>query len=244
MRLQVLLRAIAIPCAILSASCSVPSRDEARLLDELEAVRASLTDAAVFADPPSAEGAEPVAAPETPDFDLVAMPPPAFGGLEPHRAPAQDSEAGAARDWSLQFGAGFTVDPDMLLLPLTLERRIAEGLYIGPSLQVGLSDSHTFIAPTVELRWAFLQGIGDSGVVETLIPFVTAGAGAAYLEKSQRSGDDDEWKLMVDAGAGIDLALGDTISLGSRVVLDWFPDELLDEDFLFTWQVLTLRIRF
>jgi hypothetical protein len=243
----------AIAAAITCASCSAPrARDEA-LATRLCAAEAEL--ASREAAPRSfraADGLRPEAALWKELAGLELRPeergsaqddPGAVSGADASNAAPPESSEGE-RAWAFQSGVGFTIGPDMFLVPFVLETKIAPELWIGPSVQVAVSDDETFFAPGAELRWVLAEGAPNGEFLDRVSPFFTAGIGLAYLEKERRAGDDDDWGLLLDVGLGAEFRIDERISVGSRMVFDWFPADLVGEHFLFTWQVVTLRIRF
>ncbi|MBL8896225.1 MAG: hypothetical protein JNM84_01295 [Planctomycetes bacterium] len=148
-------------------------------------------------------------------------------------------------EWTFQTGAGFTLDPDMFLIPFVLEARIAEDFYLGPSVQLAHSNSREFLGLGVEGRVELADPVWESDdFFDRVVPFVTGGIGAAYLEKQDRARKDDDWALMLNAGIGAEYRIDEHVSIGSRVVLDWFADDLVGERSMFAWHVVTLRFRF
>lgn len=148
-------------------------------------------------------------------------------------------------EWTFQTGAGFTLDPDMFLIPFVLEAEVAEDFYIGPSVQMAKSDSREFLSIGLEGRVELVDPIWETDdFSDRIVPFVTGGLGAAYLEKRNRAGEDDDWAPMLNAGVGAEYLINPHVSIGSRMVFNWFLGDFVGEDTMFSWQVITLRFRF
>ena len=56
--------------------------------------------------------------------------------------------------------------------------------------------------------------------------------------------DDDDIGLLMSVGFGADYRITDSISLGSRMLFNVLPDDVLGENFYFSWQVAAIRFRF
>ena len=140
---------------------------------------------------------------------------------------------------SLRGGVGFTADPGAFLLGIDVPFRISENVAMGPSMQLGLDDDSTFFAPT----WSgeFRLPIENTNAV----PYFHAGLGAAYLEKERRRRrDKDDVGFLIAFGLGGDFFVSDEFALGSRVTFNVMPDDVVDEHFIFSWQVVTGRFSF
>lgn len=155
---------------------------------------------------------------------------------------AISAPADATGDWFVEPGVGVTFGPDTLLLALTTGRTIDGGFAVGPALQLGLDDHETFFAPTLNVRREFALSDGD---LSRVAPYIEAGAGIAYLEKERRGrGDDDEVGLLLTAGLGANVRLDGGVAVGSGVVVDLMPTELVGERVLVAWRVVQLQFRF
>jgi hypothetical protein len=164
-------------------------------------------------------------------------------------APATSLAAGddvrlAPGEWSPHAGIGFTSDPDAFLLGVGLDYGVLEWMSLGPLLQLGIGDDHTIVAPTLNFHF----GIDLSGVsnryVRRIEPFVQAGLGFAYIEKERGNRDRDDLGFLMNGGLGAQYWLTDEMAVGSNVLFNGMPEDVVDENFFFSWQVVTFRYRF
>jgi opacity protein-like surface antigen len=156
-------------------------------------------------------------------------------------APAAAQEPGP---FSLRGGLGFTAGPETFLLTLEAPITIGAGFGAGPLLQLGLSDDDTIVAPTANVTYAFDLSGASNRDVRKLAPFVQTGIGFAYIEKDHRRGDDDDIGFLFNVGGGIEYSLTDRIAVGSNMLFNVLPDSVVGENFFFSWQVGTIRVRF
>jgi opacity protein-like surface antigen len=152
------------------------------------------------------------------------------------------SYSGAEEDreghWIGEAGAGFTSSPDTFLLTVEGDYYFDQHVALGPLLQLGLSGDDTIIAPTANVRYVF-------DAAETPFkPFVQGGAGFAYLEKDGRRGDDDDIGFLFNFGGGTDFRISDNMQLGTGVMFNFLPGDVLGEDYFFSWRVLSVGVRF
>jgi hypothetical protein len=166
----------------------------------------------------------------------LAAPVPAF---------AQGKSFGlSAGDWSIQGGGGFTSDPDGALLATNVEYAITRDFGVGPVLQLSFDDDNTIVAPTLNLRYRVdLSDVGNE-FVRRIEPSATFGLGFAYIEKDHSAGDDDDAAFLISGGVGAEYWVTDQLAVGNTVLFNGMPDDAVDEDFFFSWQLVTLRYRF
>ena len=50
--------------------------------------------------------------------------------------------------------------------------------------------------------------------------------------------------LVFGVGFGADYPITDSVSLGSSMLFNFLPDDVVDENFYFSWQVVGVRYRF
>ena len=141
--------------------------------------------------------------------------------------------------WSARSGIGFTGDPTTFLLALGVDYFVTEDVSIGPLLQFGLDDDPFIFAPTLNAQWTL-----DLADIDRLKPYLQAGLGLAYFQDGDRNGDEDETGFLLNTGAGVDWYFDERMAVGTSLLLNVLPDEVLEEEFFFSWQVVTLRFLF
>lgn len=152
---------------------------------------------------------------------------------------AQAQTRGRDETGSIRGGVGFTADPTTFQLGVDVPFRISENLALGPSVEAGFDDDHTFFAPTWSFEFRLPMGENP------FLPYAHLGVGAAYLEEERSwRRDRDDWALLFDAGIGGDLWVTDQFAVGTRVTFHLMPEDLIDENFIFSWRVLTGRFSF
>lgn len=140
---------------------------------------------------------------------------------------------------SLRAAMGFTLDPDTFLLASQVDYRFADGLSLSPLVQLGLSDDDVLLAPSFNLKYTFDLSTEQRKI--PVKPFMEGGVGFCYLHKEHRRGDDDEVGFLLNFGFGADFYVTDRVALGSNVLFNVLPGEVLGEHFFFTWEFIALR---
>jgi len=139
--------------------------------------------------------------------------------------------------WALKMGLGFTDDPNTLLLYFEAPYAFDQWVSLGPALQIGIDDHNTIVAPTANLTVTV-------PLFERARPFIFTGIGFAYLAEDNRPGDDGKAGFLINFGVGLEYQLSERLALGTQMIFNFFPNETLDEDFYYAWQVGGVRISF
>ena len=146
----------------------------------------------------------------------------------------------------LEMGLGFTSGPSTALVTTAIPIALTPQIAVGPLLQLGFGeDDRVVMLPTLDARFTLPLGnlLGDAELWDPLQVLLHGGVGFAYLEE-ERIGDDDDIGFLFNFGGGIQYEASDRVSLGTRMTFNVMPSSVLDEDFVFSWQLLTLRVRF
>jgi hypothetical protein len=147
------------------------------------------------------------------------------------------------RPFSIQGGLGFTADPEGFMIGLEGDYRFHQDWSFAPRLRISFDDDLAIVATTGNLRyWIDLEDF--TGSVSDFSPFLQTGLGVSYIEKDDRRGDDDDAGLLVTIGGGVEARLTDELSLTSTMEFNIHPDDVLNENFFFSWEVAALRVRF
>lgn len=146
--------------------------------------------------------------------------------------------------WGARLGLGFVADPTIFLLDLTVPYSLGSGTSLGPRVQLGLAEDDIYLAPTLDFEYSHDLSESVSGSIGLLRPLVHAGLGFGWLHEDDRRGKDDDVEFLVDIGAGVEYPLTERFALASVIDFNIFPVELLDQNLVFTWQVVQLRLKF
>lgn len=153
--------------------------------------------------------------------------------------PAGNGDEMAPDDTSLPLGIGLTTGPSTILIGATLDFPVDKKITFGPSLHYGIDDNVDLMALTAQFKY-FLSVVGDKDSFSVL-PYITAGIGAASIDKEGRSGDSG---LVIDAGAGVRYLTGDHYRIGSEARLNYLPDDLGGENLYVSLEILQIVVTF
>jgi len=203
-------------------------------------------DSRVAAESPSGSGSPPVVAPLSVQLTVQATTPsaaaPAPGLTQPSEAAATPpARSEAEGSYFVEAGIGQTFGPSTFLLSATACKFVDSHLAIGPTLQLGIDDDETIFAPTFGVRRAFDLDSADLHKVE---PYLEGGVGFAYLEDDRRGGDDDDLGFLLTFGLGANVQLQPNLALGTGVLVNLMPGEVLDERLFVSWRILQLQFAF
>ena len=149
------------------------------------------------------------------------------------RGPAADGVTTAP------LGVGLMFSPNNVLFGGAIDIPLDERLTVGPAVQVGVGDDF-MIAPFGQAKY-FLPIEDDNGDQSPLLPFVSAGAGFAYID---RDGRKDDSGLMLNVGGGIRYRTGRAYRIGSQVLANFAPDEIAGDRVWLTWEILQVVVDF
>ena len=152
------------------------------------------------------------------------------------------AQAAAASPWSIGVGIGFTAGPGTFLLDGDAAYALDEHMSIGPRMQLGFADDEILVAPTVNFRYVFDLQLSPETSMQELTPFLQAGIGLGYIRKDRGGGrgHTDDTGFLFNIGAGFEWSLGAT-TLGSNLMFNILPSEVVGENFFFSWDLITLR---
>ncbi len=146
---------------------------------------------------------------------------------------------------SVRFGIGFTADPETFLLAAGVPVELTRRHVLTPLIELGVDDDDALLSGSINYEYHFdLSGGSDDPDLWRLHPYLQAGAGFTYIHKDRDGGDDDEAGLLIRTGFGLEYELSDGFLMGSGMAFNVLPFEVSDENFFFSWQLLTMRFRF
>ena len=137
---------------------------------------------------------------------------------------------------------GFTADPDDFLLNFELPYRFDQYVSVGPMIQVGLGDRRYIVAPTANLTITIPDMPGET--LDRFHPHFFGGIGFAVIENEERGGSNRGAGFLANAGVGVDYALSERVSVGSRMIFNFLPGRTLDEKFFYSWEIIGLKLDF
>lgn len=156
--------------------------------------------------------------------------------------PARSQPVATLSGWSLRGGIGFTEGPDSLLLGFELPYAFDQWVSAGPMLQVGIDNENTIVAPSANVTITFADLPGKA--LDRIDPFVSVGLGFAVIGDDDRQNANTGVGFLIPVGFGLEYPVSDRLSLGSHMTLNFLPEETLNQNFWFSWQVGTVRIAF
>ncbi len=148
----------------------------------------------------------------------------------------------AATRWSLRAGVGFIAGPDHFLMNFELPYRFDQYVSLGPMIQVGIANDRSIVAPTANLTITIPDLPGDT--LDRFRPNVFAGIGFAVITDDDRNGDDRSAGFLINAGFGVDYVLSQRVSIGSRMILNFLPENTLAQNFFYSWEVVGVKLSF
>lgn len=151
------------------------------------------------------------------------------------------SRAEPAKPWSLRGGIGLMDDPDAFLMNFEIERFMRDEVAVGFALQLGVDDDFTVVSPMIFARYVFDLSTSANEVVKKLQPYAQGGAGLTHIDHDRRGRDADGTDFLLSLGGGIDYLLSDSLSIGSRMLINIIPGQVLNERLYFSWEIISVR---
>ena len=140
------------------------------------------------------------------------------------------------------MGLGFVSDPNAFLLNFEIPYRFDRFVSAGPMMQVGIHDHKLIVAPTANVTIRVPDMPGE--YFDRLHPNLFVGIGFAVIEKEKRRGDNRSAGFLANFGVGVDFDLSKRVSIGSRMIFNFLPEETLDEEFFYAWEVAGIKLSF
>lgn len=160
---------------------------------------------------------------------------------------AQEVPAEPEKLWSVRSGLGFTVDPDSFLINFEVERFMRKEVAVGFAIQLGADDDYVLVSPHLFARYVFDLSRASSEFARKAQPYAQGGLGLTHLavDSSLKVGGSDksETDFMMNFGIGVDYPLNRSITIGTRMLINIVPADVLDERIFFSWEILSIRYR-
>lgn len=177
---------------------------------------------------------------------VLGMAPAAFARDDDRYATDVYAEGDDAGRFSIRTGLGFTADPEDFLLGFEGDYAFTDQLSAGVLLELGLDDDRTIVSPVVYGRFRTdLGGIDEA--LEPVEPYLQLGLGLTHWDVDRpgpASGSTDDTEFLLNPGVGVEYRFTDHVSAGTHMMFNVIPDEIFDERFYFSWEIVTLRYRF
>jgi hypothetical protein len=150
-------------------------------------------------------------------------------------------QVGPAKPWSLRAGIGLMADPDAFLMNFEIERFMRDEVAVGFALQLGVDDDYTVVSPMVFSRYVFDFSGFENELVSMLQPYVQGGAGLTHIDLDRSGSNGNGTDFLVSLGAGLDIPLNDTLGVGTRVLVNLIPGEVVNQRIYISWEILSIR---
>jgi hypothetical protein len=161
--------------------------------------------------------------------------------------PSSRSDLDEAGPFSIRAGLGFMASPTAFLLGFEGDYMVADQVSLGGLVELGLDDDRIIVSPVAYGRYWFDLGQYEAEL-EPLVPYLQAGLGFTWWD-IDRPRDDDDTAFLINFGFGAEYRFDPHLSLGSQMLFNFIPTEIhdgepYDDNFYYSWEVLTLRYRF
>lgn len=176
-----------------------------------------------------------------------------FRPVAPHAAPAvtvtaQEESATSRYHEDLDVGpfVGFSIDPDTFIFGVRGEGFIEPTITTGPMLRFGFGDDWTLVMPSWTLKW-FPAAVhdGDGGFPSRLHPYLEGGVGVIWGEKDRDNrSDKDDFGVLLSLGFGVDIVADENLVIGTGILVDIFPIDIVDEHVMLSWHLISIEFRF
>ncbi len=164
-------------------------------------------------------------------------------------AAAQESSNPPALDasrFSVSGGIGFFAEDnfDGFLLNIGGLYHIDGKFSVGVDLQLGFEDDLTIVSMPFYGRYDFGNIPVDVQVLKEIHPFVKTGLGFTFAEIDTPFGDFDDTGFLFTIGGGIAYPVLENLSLESTMLFNVTTNDFFEDDFYFSWEILSARLHF
>lgn len=163
------------------------------------------------------------------------------------RAVAGAGTGASRKRWIAGGGLGFTASPVAFLMTFVgnfeiLPEDLPE-FYVGPHIQLILHSDALMLAPTLNIKKSFTlpaDAVGEH--LARFKPNVQGGLGFAFIDPDAPV--DGEVGFLLNFGFGGDYWITDQVGISSNMLFNIIPDDIFNENFVWSWEVLGVRFRF
>ena len=166
-----------------------------------------------------------------------------------HTAWAQTQTSSSGMDaskFSVQTGIGFFADDnfDGFLLNFEGSYHIDQSWSAGVDFQLGFDDDFLLFSMPFYGQYDFGNIPGDVPILSDMHPFARLGLGFTYAEFEAGPIDIDDTGFLFVMGGGLAYPINDNLSVESRMQFNITTNDFFEDDFYFTWELVSLRYRF
>jgi hypothetical protein len=161
-------------------------------------------------------------------------------------AAQETSSALDANHFSVGAGIGFFAEDnfDGFLLNFDGRYHFDEHLSAGVDFQFGFDDDFLLFSLPLYGRYDFGKFEIDTPILKDMNVFTKLGMGFTYAEFDHRLIDTDDTGFLFVIGGGLAYSVNEHISFESRMQFNITTNDLFEDDFYFSWEVLSARYRF
>jgi len=162
-------------------------------------------------------------------------------------AQAQTTSSGIdASKFSVSTGIGFFAEDnvDGFLLNFEGSYHIDQNWSAGVDFQLGFDDDFLLFSMPFYGQYDFGNVPGDVPILMDMHPFARLGLGFTYAEIDTRFFDVDDTGFLFVIGGGMAYPINENISLESRMQFNITTNDFFEDDFYFSWELISLRYRF
>lgn len=150
-------------------------------------------------------------------------------------------------DFSVEAGLGFHAndDTDGFLLNFGPSYHIDDNWSAGVDFQLGFDDDFLLFSMPFYGQYDFNNFNTDIDIVKDMHAFAKLGMGFTYAEFDPSGPlDIDDTGFLFVIGGGVAYPLTEHIDIESRMQFNITTNDFFDDDFYFSWEVISARYRF
>ena len=166
-----------------------------------------------------------------------------------HTAWAQTQTSSSEMDaskFSVQAGMGFFAEDnfDGFLLNFEGSYHIDQNWSVGVGIQLGFDDDFLLLSMPFFGQYDFGNIPGEIPILSDMHPFARLGIGFTYAEFDPGPFDFDDTGFLFVIGGGLAYPINDELSLESKMQFNITSNDFFEDDYYFSWEMVSLRYRF
>lgn len=140
-------------------------------------------------------------------------------------------------------GIGFTEGPDAFLANFELEGMLNGRVGVGLAAQLGVEDDFILFSPHLFTRYRFSLRQLEDEYLRRIRPFVQGGVGITHIDVDRGGRDRDATDVLINFGGGLDYPVTHEVEIGTRMLINVIPGEVLNQRIYFSWELISVRYR-